>query len=548
MLSLRTCALLGALCLPSIAQTQLYRFDGKAGGDALGQSVAVAGDVDGDGFDDIVAGAPGDDLAGFFYGSVKVFSGLDGRVLHEFFGDEGTSSYGEAVDGAGDVNGDGRADILVGDSWHSVGGVARGRVTVYSGLDGTVLFQLDGPAANDNFGAAVAGLGDLTGDGLGEFAVGAPLADNAFSGAGRVTVYNGKNGQELFSVEGSSLQANLGGSLAAAGDVDGDGVGDLVAGAEADDSGAVNAGRVLVVSGADGSTLMDFVGTTASASLGASVARAGDVDGDGLEDIIAGATQFPLGPGFALVLSPANGSVIHRVDGSAVAVLVGTSVSTAGDIDGDGFSEFAVGRNGFGEGVQVFDGRTAQELYDLQAPVISGTFGGSVGFGDPNGDGIGDLVVGAQSITTGSVFNHGSVFVFSTRPLPLAADGHLALLGSGSTTTFSLEAGPDFANDFYWILGSTAGVSPGLQLGSVLLPLNGPDAYLDLTLMQPNSVYLPTSVGSLDGNGSAQSTLVIPPGTDPSLAGLSVHHAYLVFDSQTFYLQTASNAVPALLQ
>src|SRR5262249_35567270 len=142
------------------------QFDGVAQDDALGFSVAGAGDVNGDGRDDAIVGAPGDDTGGALAGRVRVYSGLDGAVLFDFTGDE-PDRLGIAVAGAGGLDGDGRPDIVAGADY--------GFVRAWSGADGTVFFTVPGP----NLGTSVAGAGSVNGDCFAELVAGDPVQSGA---------------------------------------------------------------------------------------------------------------------------------------------------------------------------------------------------------------------------------------------------------------------------------------------------------------------------------------------------------------------------------
>ena len=329
----------------------LWRFDGPLSGDQLGKSVAGAGDVDGDGHDDLVAGAPQADPNGHYVaGSVFVYSGRDGRLLWRFDGSAAGNMLGWSVSGAGDVNGDGFADVIAGAPEADPSGLQRaGVASVYSGADGTLLWRFSGSAWLDELGRSVAGAGDADGDGCGDVLVGAPGMDpGGRSGAGSALLYSGAAGALLWRFDGGADGDDLGRSVAAAGDVDRDGRGDVVAGAPgADPAGRGDAGSALVYSSAGGTLLWSFDGGAPGDRLGFSVSGAGDVDGDGADDVIAGAHAAAPGgaisAGSACVYSGATGALLWRFDGGAPGDLLGWSVAGAGDADGDGFDDVVVG-------------------------------------------------------------------------------------------------------------------------------------------------------------------------------------------------------------
>jgi hypothetical protein len=502
---------------------------------------------------DLVIANPGFTPLGSPTGGVAVYSGATGAKLLQLGGDQQSFTFGDAVGSVGDANGDGFGDILVGDTWYeAVPGVQTGRAWLFSGADGQVLYTLDAPLVDDGLGSAMCGLGDLDGDGKSDFAVSARTATNGMvPNDGAVYVRSGGDGHLLFALTataaGVTAVSYFGSALANAGDLNGDGKSDLLVGAPRDSTAGPLGGRVLAYSGADGAFLWEASGSIKDGALGTSVAPAGDVNGDGVPDAIAGATQFPLGPGYAYVLSGVDGSLIHVVVGDQFAVLFGLAVGTAGDFNSDGKSEFMVGRAGFGEGVRVYDGATATLLFDLQSTTVFGGYGGALDAADLNQDGTLDLVIAASGVTTGTVFNHGEVDIVSTLTQPFAPNKTEVSLFEGGAVDFALEAGASEAGNLYWILGSVSGSAPGLPLGPGVLPLT-PDPYFNFTLTQVNSALLPTSFGNLDAAGSASSSLVVAPGSSPTLAGLIVHHAFAVLDSTTFGFTAVSNAVTTVLQ
>jgi hypothetical protein len=370
--------LASALALPAAAQlgSELFTFHAAGSEDNFGQAVAVCGDVDGDLVPDYAVGAYLDDAGGNDAGRVFVYSGATGLELFAFPGDAAGDQLGFSVAGAGDVDGDGRADVLAG---ANTGSYAR----VWSGASGAVLHTFVGDTDDDEFGAAVAGLGDLDGDERADVAVGAPAADGVggagSADAGRVRVFSGATGAVLRELVGEIAGEGLGRALADAGRVDGDLLHELVAGT----SGGSYLARVYA--GLDGAVLHTFFGDSNLDWFGTSVAGPGDVDGDGADDVVVGAPQAFLGPGYVRVFSGATGAVIRQHSGQAFLDLFGWSVGAAGDVDHDGRRDVLVGAPffdggaGFNSGrLRVFSGATGALLTQAEGDEVDGSLGWSV--------------------------------------------------------------------------------------------------------------------------------------------------------------------------
>ena len=326
----------GTIDLASLG-TSGFRIDGATAGDNSGRSVSSAGDVNGDGYGDIIVGAYAADPSGrsnagssyVVYGKASGFGTIDlanlGTSGFQINGAVANDFSGYAVSSAGDINGDGYGDLLIGaylagpsgraeaGSSYVVYGKASGLGTIDLANLGTSGFQLNGAVANDRSGISVSSAGDVNGDGYGDIIIGAHLAyPSGNTGAGSSYVIFGKAsglgtidlanlGTSGFQINGAVTNDRSGISVSSAGDVNGDGYGDLIIGAnQADPSGRSNAGSSYVVYGkASGFGTIDLAnlgtsgfqinGAVANDLSGYSVSAAGDVDGDGYDDLIVGA-------------------------------------------------------------------------------------------------------------------------------------------------------------------------------------------------------------------------------------------------------------------
>ena len=309
----------------------LWSRAGEAG-DQLGLGIEAAGDVNADGIPDVIAGAPGG-------GKTYVFSGRDGTVLLTLLAEDSTDVFGRKVSDIGDVNDDGHADVLVGAPGNDATGQDAGRAYVFSGIDGAKLLTLDGERAGDRFGSSASG---WTGNGHTMLVVGAP---NAGEGRrGRTYVYEGLSTQPAFVIESDETGASLGGMfVSVVGDIDGDHVPDVYASDWSNNALGHSTGRIYVHSGADGHRLLTLTGEAPGDGFGIGTADAGDVNGDGYDDLIIGAWQHagsaPSG-GKTYLYSGRDGSLLRAITGKVAGDTFGFDATGMGDVNGDGTIDF----------------------------------------------------------------------------------------------------------------------------------------------------------------------------------------------------------------
>ena len=459
------------LPLASLNGKNGFKLDGEATGDYSGYSVSTAGDINGDGYSDLLIGAPqcltgacsGPGRSYVMFGGAGVggqgllaLSSLNGTNGFKLDG-EATGDYtGYSVSAAGDVNGDGYADLLIGSpqcyvdicsgpglSYVVFGSAVIGRpgLISLSALNGTNGFKLGGEVTSDHSGFSVSTAGDINKDGYADLLIGAENHANPtgrsyviLGGAGvgsqgllSLSSLNGMNG---FKLDGQGTDAS-GWSVSGAGDVNGDGYADLLIGAPFYTSSTghsyvvfggptMGSGSIIPLSGLNGVNGFTLDSEVSGDQSGRSVSTAGDINSDGYSDLLIGAWGHAsytgrsyvvfggagIGNSGNILLSSLNGANGFKLNGGAINDYSGWSASAAGDVNGDGYADLLIGAyghaNNTGCSYVVFGGTgvSSQGLLSLS------TLDGMTGF-TLNGEVMNDQ--GGYSVNTAGDINGDGV-------------------------------------------------------------------------------------------------------------------------------------------
>ena len=492
--------------LTTLTAAQGFVIRGDAAADNAGWSVSSAGDVNGDGFDDLLVGSPNGDNGGTDAGEAYLIFGkasgfnlidltnltpTDGLIIQ---GDAAGDHAGWSVSAAGDVNNDGVGDLIIGSYTGDDGGMNAGEAYVVFGsstgfgagvidlsaLGSSAGFIIQGDAPIDWAGYDVSAAGDVNGDGFGDIIVGAPLGDDGGGSSGEAYVVFGKSSEfgtidltnlgaaDGFVIQGDAIGDHAGESVSAAGDINGDGMADLIVGAPNGHNGGTDAGEAYVL-------------------FGKTSVFGSDVAGRQVVDLTS--------------LSPTDGFIIQ---GDSTFDQAGQTVAAAGDVNGDGIGDLIVGAhtaNGgssseIGEAYVLFGKDTgfgtvvdltflsASDGFIIRGDMTNDQAGWSVsGIGDFNGDGFDDLVVGAPLGDNGGtdageadvLFGKESGFGTTVGTRQVIDLGNLSfpdgfiLQGdaAGDHAGWSVSAGGDINNDGFadLVLGAPLGDDGGTNAG-----------------------------------------------------------------------------------
>lgn len=344
---------------PSTEHTcRIARIGGLTPGGELGFRFGEPLDVDGDGAADLVAGSRRGGANG--HGEAVVWT-RDGRRLAYWGSDHLDGLFGHAALAAPDLDGDGRAGVVVSAPNAVLDGEPRGFVDAYA-ADGRRIWRASGQRF-DGFGWHVARAGDLDGDGVGELWVGAPSNPQE----GHVYLVSGRDGRIVRAIAGSGVGEQFGWYVVPTGDLDGDGVPDLAVGAPTATAGGARRGVVRLISAATGAQLRELAGDLPDHRFGEMLAALDDVDGDGVPDLAVGAPGARAGE--VHVVSGATGARLRLLAGSDDGELYGRMLATIDDLDGDGAGDLAIGApwwRGRDGRVEIRSARTLALLAELR--------------------------------------------------------------------------------------------------------------------------------------------------------------------------------------
>ena len=412
--------------------------------DALfGHSVASVPDLDGDGYDDLVVGTPLESANASQSGAVHVFSGQHRTFLYTVLSPVGEAYglFGYDVAGTSDLDGDGRGDLIIGAPYEDVETTSQGvvenagRAYVFSGATGEVLTSLQSPVPTSygQFGFSVSSVPDTNSDGFPDVLVGAwgEVSPGPTSRrAGHAYLFSGDAGDILLDLANTTL-GRFGWSVSGVPDTNGDGLGDLLIGAWATSiQPNTYEGRAYLYSGANGQLIhvIDSSVPQYDGGFGYAVVGLPDINGDARGDLLIGAwSEFEVfdNAGRAYVVDGSTGITLFTLVSSypELGGRFGSEVAWIPDVDGDGVVDLFLGAihetggDHWAGKAHLFNGATGAFLLTFQSPTATdgGRFGQALsGISDLDGDGRGEILIGASGENEDNLLNAGHVFLYSS--------------------------------------------------------------------------------------------------------------------------------------
>ena len=412
-------------------------------GSAYGDNIRLTDDLNADGLQDLLTWSPGastDFLSRT--GAIRALSLADGSLIWQFTGWRDEQNLGVDIPFLGDVNQDGFQDILVSLPRESTSSLTmNGSMLALSGLDGSILWQVDGAADLEHLGSDALVLDDLDADGIFEIAVAFPEAStNGLSLNGQVQILSGATGQAIWATAGTEIGEFMGEVLGQPGDLNGDGTPDIIVGSPlASTQGLFKNGSVKALSGADGSLIWSYFGSANFLGWGSKIIPARDIDGDGINEVISsnpGASTNGLWQnGVIAAFSGATGQLVWQLDGSTDLTQLGETAAIVGDIDLDGVLDFVLGvphhsANGMLDAGQIrcVSGLTGSTIWQLDGTVLYGLLGENLeALADLDGDRVYEVFTASPDADSNGMADSGFAMLID------GADGSIKWHLIGST-------------------------------------------------------------------------------------------------------------------
>ena len=415
------CAFLAALSPLATAQnagqwTEFRTHVDQSGRNGFGDRCLSIGDINADGSADyLVAASAHRDANQIEIGKVYLYSGTDGSLIREYLGSNNGSRMGFDMAAMGDINSDGVPDYVIAepDGFMSAG-LNFGWVHMYSGADGSVIHTWTGSETDTKFGEQVENVGDWDGDGVNDLAIGEPFFNSDALRCGRVQVFSGVTGLELISIQGPEEHSNFGVRIYGPGDINNDGSVDLMVQRRLTGTDILKS-MVDVYSGRTEKRIATLRSPRHHAypsnSFGHGMIALDDWNGDGFQEIAISDFTAGLGGlesrGLIWIYDGRTGLVVKTIAGHAEQRWLGHPLVGLGDVDGDGFRDFAAGQLGHENhliangAVAFFSGGTGQLMDRLQGQIHHGRFGFCIGDAtDLNGDGRAEVLIGVPGMGT----------------------------------------------------------------------------------------------------------------------------------------------------
>jgi microcompartment protein CcmK/EutM len=501
-----------------------FHLEGDVPYKQLGSSGACIGDIDADGVNDWVLVAEGSTTRNFAAPAIYAISGATGATLHHLAPPGGKGGKGPAsalsFTGVGDADLDGFGDYLIG----QVNQSTRPSVYFISGKTGTPSHRIDAKTAGSWFGANLASIKDLDGDNVREWVISAEREDaNGRYSSGALFIYSGRTRQQIARIDGPQKSFSLGMNLAVAGDLTGDGFDELVVTHRAV-GGNGSGSQVSIYSTLSLSHLLTLQAPDPADLLGLSLGIAGDMTGDDIPEILARARSSSLRDRIA-VYSGANGDLIRTVRNPSSSAAFGSHSGGAGDMDGDGIDDFFVSDmfdSNFRGVVSFYSGADGTLLNELVGGFNSLLGSLVLASGQSNSNGSQDLLIGAPYSNGPNGPRYGEAFVVRFDRLLRASTNELSV-AQGGAINFELSFPLEAAGDEYFLLASALGTGPILK--NVAIPLSS-----DLLLYRTQHGSFPGVQhdplrGTLDANARASVHFQVPGGVWANQVGLTVYFA-----------------------